>query len=385
MLKKMLSLVLSLMLLAGVVPAVADNGADMLTMEELTAWAESYRQMAEESQPLNDPHDADALTEDGYTYVYDFGTLFFDRPDLTADAVLTGLVVYDMEYPGPRGTQVTSSLDAVLDVFRCDNPQLIGSQTAAVVYLEGREAAGVVLRDGQRIQAIQYAVYGPEMAAGVVYTLQDGLVAAIRAFGLAGHADAALVNDEVEAIESARYSVDYQRVPMSIVGSELTPFGVEDLTLWGLDLTSVTPEEAEVVMGDMLEDVWVENEGEGWLRTVDFADCEMTFAYDSAKQNPVLMMVDMTQDGLEGPRGVRVDDTLSSVLTRFRHGEGAFTGSMELLYGTMDANPAGVVEYGQGGDAIVRYTIDLPDGRIAMLMVDFEAMNAVEVLLYLGE
>lgn len=384
MLKKMLCLLTALLVVLTCVPAFAAQ-TDALTLEELTDWVEGYRQMAMESAPLNDPHDADALTEDGYAFVYDFGTLYFDTPELTEASVLNGVVVYDLQYPGPRGTEVGCTLSSVLDAFRNDNAELVGNHDAAVLYMDDEEAAGVVLRDGQRILAVQYAVFDRSSAAGVIYTLQDDLVAAIRAWGLNGQGDEAMIRAELDELTATKNAMDYRSVLSSLDGSQLTMFGPADLTLCGLDLTSVTPEQAESVLGPMLEDIWEDNEDGGYIRTIDFQDCEMTFLVNAAKDQAVLMMLDVTIDGLEGPRGVRVGDTLSSVLCRFRHGEGEFDGATEVLYGGVGQAVSGVVEYGQTGAAILRYTQPIDGGRTAMLMVSFEQLIANEVLLYFGE
>ena len=87
--RKFICLLLSALLLcAWVIPAMgADNGADPLTWAEVVAWARSLEMQGRAAKPLNDPHDEAALSEDGYAYVYDFGTLYFDSPELTEDAL----------------------------------------------------------------------------------------------------------------------------------------------------------------------------------------------------------------------------------------------------------------------------------------------------------
>lgn len=59
-----------------------------------------------------------------------------------------------------------------------------------------------------------------------------------------------------------------------------------------------------------------------YLRAMEFTTCAMTFSYDAQKTNPKLEVLTIDMDGLEGPRCVRVGDTLSSVISRFRNGEG---------------------------------------------------------------
>ena len=65
MLKRVICLAMTLMLLLGAVVSLAeDNGAGALTWEELEAWAASYKARAMESQPLNDPTEAAAFSEE---------------------------------------------------------------------------------------------------------------------------------------------------------------------------------------------------------------------------------------------------------------------------------------------------------------------------------
>ena len=98
MMKKLLSLCLLLCLLAPVLPARAmDPGTDPLGWEELSAWAAAYLDRALSSELLNDPHDNQAFTEDGYAYVYDFGTLFMSHPDMDEGCRLMGLVLIEEE------------------------------------------------------------------------------------------------------------------------------------------------------------------------------------------------------------------------------------------------------------------------------------------------
>lgn len=384
MLKKILCWMLCLVMMLSCVSALADVQGDMLSEEEVLTWVGNYLHLAEESTLLNNPHDEDALTEDGYAFVYDFGTFYYDTPDLTETSVLLGFVLLDGEYPGPRGTEVGVEAQLVMDAFRNQNEELVGNYHTAVLYFDGTNA-GQVLRDGQRVQGVQYAVYGQEKAIGLTFTVEEGLVSAIRAWGLNGAYDAQLLADEVEEITQASNAVDYRRVPSSEDGSQLSVFGREDLSLNGMDLTTLTPEQAENVMGQVLEDVWMEDDEAGYLRTIGFVDCQMIFSYDKEKENPTLVMLEVSDDGMEGPRGVRVNDTLTSVLCRFRHGEGEFDGTAEVLYGAVDQASSGMAEYAMDGSAILRYAQTLEDGRTAMLIVTFQQLKASDILLTLAD
>ena len=109
----------------------------------------------------------------------------------------------------------------------------------------------------------------------------------------------------------------------------------------------------------------------------------MTFSYDAQKQNPTLEMLSIDMDGLEGPRCVRIGDTLSSVISRFRNGEGDYDGvSREVLYGDGENAPYGLAEYGDDATAGLWYAAKLEDGRTVVLSMSFEQMYLSDITLY---
>lgn len=393
MLKRVICLAMTLMLLLGAAVSLAeDNGAGALTWEELEAWAASYKARAMESQPLNDPTEAAAFSEDGYAFIYEFGMLYMDRPEMTGDAVVRGIVITDPEELAPHGTHIDLLASEVLTAYYNENPELDGDSSFAALYLSDTMPDGAmwgwVQRDGQRLMTIQYAVHeqlatGGEgyTDAGLIYTIQDNLVAAIRAYGL----DARVSEDEVRAtlqeVQQVAQTTGYAQVPSSFMGTDLEPFDRDDLIFSGMDFLEMTPEEAEALFGAAREDHWMEDEN-AWLRTMEFPACSLTFMYDAKQQNPVLEVMTIDMDGMEGPRAVRIGDTFSSVLCRFRYGEGEFDGFTEALYGTMDAAPYGVAEYGDDASATLYYAMKADNGRTVQLYMPFEQMFLSEITLY---
>ena len=57
-------------------------GEGPLTRQELTAFAETVREMALSGVVQNDPSGEDALSEDGITFQYAFGQVYADRPEM---------------------------------------------------------------------------------------------------------------------------------------------------------------------------------------------------------------------------------------------------------------------------------------------------------------
>ena len=394
MMKKCVALFLALMMALSLTTAVAESDADALDYDELMDWAEGFKTRAlAAGAPLNDPTEDAAYTEDGYAFVYDFATLYMDRPEMTADSVLQAVVVYSPEEQGPRGTGVDQLSSEVLNAFYNENNDLQGDSSFAALYVSDTMPAGAlwgwVQRDGQRIETIQYAVHEQLSSGGdgytdcgLVYTLSDNLVAAIRAYGLNETISADEVRSNLDAVQEVSEKTEYAQVPMSINGSELEMFDRDDLIFSGLDFLSLTPEEAEARLGAAQEDDWMEDEG-AYLRSMEFASCTMTFSYDAQKQNPTLEMLSIDMDGLEGPRCVRIGDTLSSVISRFRNGEGDYDGvSREVLYGDGENAPYGLAEYGDDATAGLWYAAKLEDGRTVVLSMSFEQMYLSDITLY---
>ncbi len=394
MMKKCVALFLALMMVLSLTTAVAESDADALDYDELMNWAEGFKTRAlAAGAPLNDPTEEAAYTEDGYAFVYDFATLYMDRPEMTADSVLQAVVVYSPEEQGPRGTGVDQLSSEVLNAFYNENDDLQGDSSFAALYVSDTMPAGAlwgwVQRDGQRIETIQYAVHEQLSSGGdgytdcgLVYTLSDNLVAAIRAYGLNETISADEVRSNLDAVQEVSEKTEYAQVPTSINGSELEMFDRDDLIFSGLDFLSLTPEEAEARLGAAQEDDWMEDEG-AYLRSMEFASCTMTFSYDAQKQNPTLEMLSIDMDGLEGPRCVRIGDTLSSVISRFRNGEGDYDGvSREVLYGDGESAPYGLAEYGDDATAGLWYAAKLEDGRTVVLSMSFEQMYLSDITLY---
>ena len=362
-----------------------ENGT--LSMDELTAWADAVREKASASVLQNDPSDPRAKTEDGYAFVYDFATLYLDRPAWSADAAIQAIVVNEINQPGPRGTAIDQSAQDVLRVFYNENERLDGDATFASLYLLDLMPAsaswGWVQREGQDVLAIQYTVHEQLSTggdgytnAGLVYTIQDGLVAAIRAYGL----NARISKDDLKADLAEAHKVaalsGYKAVETSNDGSMLRKFGADDLTFAGISFLTVTPKEAEKAFGKPLSDTWMKDDNGEHLRTMTFASCEMTFVYNKQKKNPKPYLLAVTSNQMEGPRSIRLGDSFSSDLIRFRFGEGktAGDGLTEQLYGTEQEKESGFATYGNDASASLRYVMTAEDGRRVVLELHYVMM-----------
>ncbi|MBQ8654086.1 MAG: hypothetical protein IJ507_04035 [Clostridia bacterium] len=394
--KRLISLLCALMMLALCMPlAAAEDAGDALTMTELETWVEGYKARAMATQPLNDPTEPAAFSEDGYAFIYEFATLYMDRPEMTGDSVVRNLVVTSPDEVGPRDTRVDMQSYEILAAYYNENPTLAGDRGFAALYVSNMLPSSAqwawVQRDGQRIMTIQYAVQEQAATggdgytdAGVIYTLQDNLVSAIRAYGLDARISLESVQENVAAVQEVMDVSSYVTVPTSIVGTDLEPFQRDDLLFAGMDFLTLTPESAVDSLGECLQDSWMADDTGEFVRTMEFAGCEISFIYDANKENPVPNMLSINEDGMEGPRYVRIGDTFSSVLTRFRHSEGAYDGvSTEALYGSEGSGAWGTAEYGSDGTSTLRYSFPTEKGEVVLYMY-FVNLKLHEVLLYIA-
>lgn len=389
--KKMLCMLL-VMVLCPVIALAEDSAAEMLTWQELSQWAESYISLAWSSEPLNNP--AESQTPDGYEYVFNFATLYADTPTLSTDTTFNAIVLTSAESNGPRNVNVNSALSVVLDAYYTENAKLLGSHESAVLYtvdmLPDSACWAQVLRDGQRVQTVQYAVHeqlatGGEgyTDAGVIYTLAENRVAAVRVYGLNTRISKDAVNEVMFSVMLEAVKNDYAMVPFSYDGASLTPFSEEDLVFSGMDFLALTPDAAIALLGEPMSDLWLDNGESGYIRMQTFPGCEVTYLFNKARTEGQVYMLSITADSFEGPRAARIGDAFSAVYNRFRNGEGEYQeDGTEALYGVVGEGSFGQAVYGSDASAILRYVAALEDGRKVTLHLGFTVMECTEILLY---
>ena len=385
MMKHLLSMLLVLCVtLCPVAWAFADAGA--FTPEEAAAFASEMKEKALQSDLLNDPSDEDALSEDGYALSYAFATLYASRPEMTDDTQLSAIMITDPALSAPRGIQVNAHYSDLLSAFRNDNPTLEGSREGALLYLEGDEASGYAygqaLRDGQRIRSIEY---GSVMPSGDGYTrialtfsIEMNLVSAIRLEGLTESIDASAAAVRYSDLQSLGNEKGYIQYPSSWNGLELTPFSEEDLAFSGIHFLTLQPEN----LGNLAEDVLVSNDEDGWLRVVNTDDFSATFTCREDGSEARIAYLELTSDDVEGPRGVRLGDSISMDLSRFRNGEAEVSedASSEILYGTEGTAPWAKAYYLDGDGMTLRY-VTIAGGREVELYLHYVGSELSEIRL----
>ncbi len=391
--KRLACLALGLTLCALCLPALAaDVGADPLTYEELMTWVDSLEALASREEPMNDPADPESLTEDGYAFVYDFGILYYNQVEANEDRTLLSAVLYDEEVPGPRNTNTLTGAQELLDAFYLENPQLDGTPEEAMVYMTGSLPDGVwwgqVRRDGQWLESVQYTAHertpaGLYTDAGIVFTLQQNTVVAIRAYGIDKLITAEDVQAELSLLTPKLYEGGYVRVPTSAEGASPV-FEEADLQLGWLNLADATPEQALAALGEAEADEEIQQDDGSVLRVMSFEGATLVFTSEAPGGRPVLTLMTLDGGNLEGPRSLRIGDSLTMAMQRFRFGEGESDGETERLYGTPGEGSWGEAEYHDDASAVLRYAAPLKDGRTAQLVVSFEMLELSEVNVSIG-
>ncbi len=359
-----LILALAALFLLPISGMASDTDMGGLTMEELNDWSAAMLARAKDAKPLISDAQAQK-TEDGYEVVYDFATLYLSTPELKDGSVLYAIAVTEHDVECPRGVGVYDTRQTLLSAYANENPTLLGSRDFAVLYLSDslpEEALwGWVQRDGQQVKAVQYAVHerisneGQYTDCGILYSLEEGYVTTVRVYGLSVSVSREQVDQIIAEVMAERQEDGYFAYPQSSAGTDLPPFEREDLLFSGLDFLSLTPETAVEALGAYEAETWLADDTGDWLRIIQWPAAEITFAYSQDKVFKRADTLAVNQRGLEGPRAVMVGDSLSSVLMRFRHGEGEYDGAFsEVLYGDGQTAPYGLAEY-QDATATLRY------------------------------
>ena len=391
MLKKLLCLLLCALMLP--IALAEESTSPMLSLTELEAWAEDYIARAKASKPLNDP--SLTVTPDGYEYVYDFATLYGDTPEMSADTVISTVVVTSEEENGPRNVNVGNAMAVVIGAYYNENPNLLGTKESAVLYTADMlpESAqwAQVLRDGQRVQTIQYAVHEQHATggegytdAGVLYTMADNRVSAIRVYGLNSRIDLTTVNQVMYNMMIAALENNYAQVPFSYDGQSLEKFQAEDLVFSGMDFVNLTPDKAIALFGEPLMDNWADDGDAGYMRSQTYPDFELVYLFNKARTEGRVYMLAIHGDALEGPRAVRLGDDFADIYNRFRNGEGEYQeDGSEMMYGVEGEGSYGKATYGYDASATALYSFLLEDGRRVTLQLFFDIMECSQILLFI--
>ena len=386
MMKKILCLAVILTACAAL-PAAAET-ARPVTAAELGVLLESVRAEALVSEPLNDPADEEAQSEDGTVFRYEVADIYAAGTALTAETPVNVLVFENSEGPVFRGLGIDSILDDVLAAFPTENIDLAGTREGAVLYLRNTGEDGFVygriLRDGQRVTAVEYGEVLPAgdrfRCASVTFSLQETLVTAVRVEGLnpeEGLLDAPYANEFLAELNELYGQDSYRAVKSSRNGVDLTPFDESDLAFDGFSYPDLKP---GTLPGEPEREL-LDNEDGTWLLVCSGDGYEAVFSCDADGENARILSFTIREDHLEGPRGVRLGDLFNEDFCRFRSGENEMREDLtELLYGAEDSASWGMATY-DPDDMSLRYVTETEEGLQVMLVLRYEENYLTAIIL----
>ena len=389
MLKKLLSLLSAICMgLCGL--ASAEGGSEAVTAAELEALLASVREQTAAGEILNNPADETSQSEDGTRFQFEIADLYAEGETLTAETPVNAILFQDSEGWVFRSTGIDTQWMDLLNAFPLDNPSLEGTKEQAVLYLaEGTDGGfryGTALRDGQRLTAVEYGEIVKDGDAyrkiSVTYSLLNGLVTAIRIDGLnpaAAQVGAAQAEEMLNNLRTLAETKEYRQVATSRIGTELTPFGAEDLSFSGISYTALTPE----TLPGAAEKELIDNEDGTWLMRCDGDGFEAVFTCDAEGKNARILSYTILDPDTEGPRCVRLGDLISDDYCRFRSEGNEMSEEMtELLYGTEDSAEWGLASFNYaGGEAFLRYVTEA-DGMRVELLLKYEQNTLKEIILH---
>ncbi len=400
MIRRRICLVLTVLLLlafaqaAFAAPVQPQTGA--LTLEEMENWLKALEDQTAAQQPMNAPVGEESLTPDGYAYLYDTFTLYYNSTG--SDAQLMQAILTDPGTTDPRGIAVGDDQSVLLAAYGWQNPDLMGDGTVAALYLQNELPADArwawAICSGQEVLSLQCTVHsalgdGMYTDMGIRYQLNGGKVESISLYGLDCQGIAAsdmLANlDEVSRL-MAQLSGDDHTASGRWNANGAQPFGVADLSFAGLDFLTLKEADVAALYGDAAStDVLPEMDGFLYLTTQRDG---LQVAYLESADGSVVKAesIAITTPMLEGPRGLRVGMTLEEALALFCcDGSGRVMGSANLLYGDGLASPYGLEQPDGMGGTEVRYLCEAesPNGLLTVtLYLTFQQDLLTEIYLY---
>jgi hypothetical protein len=382
-------------------PALADD-AGVLTEGELSNWINQVLAETRGQQPQNAPVGEESRTEDGYAFLYPSATLYYDKPVLDGASVLHGFAITDEAAVTPRGIRLGSPVETLIAAYGWQNHELFGDGSLAVFYQLSQLPGGAYwswagLDEGgiSSVRCAVHAAFGTEgmyTDAGILYQVQSGVVTSINVYGLDQQITLAEVESNLRAVTAVQASISGDagmNTAVSAAGnfvkSEAPAFYSGDLAFEGIDFLTLDEKGAEATFGAPQQETWVPDGTSGWFYTADFGGLTLTFVLDANKQNARLESLNILREGVPGPRGILIGDTLDSVLARFQSdGTGETLETEALLYGDGQTPPYGALALLDGA-ATLRYVTQADDGGImreVTLRLSFVGGQLKDMLLY---
>lgn len=382
--KKLILLLLALTLLVFAVSGFAEAtvaetvaSPTPLTSAEVRDAVDSFHKLALGLEPLGTERSADEDGPDVWTIEYDFGFIHTGDEKLTENSTIYGITVLTGEHEIVRGLSVGTSQSDLLSAFKCDNTGLAGDRFGALLSLDGNPEAGftaaTLSRDGQRNNYIMWQVTeakdGLFLNDGMICYLDGGMISGVDLY-ISGDTTPEEVADVWSLMTELSEKDDYVAVDMNYTdGAMLEPFSTADLVFSGIDFLNDVSES----LPDLLDEVMIDNGDGTFLHRVDGIGYTAILHADEEMRDLSLLQITILSDDIEGPRGVRLGDSLIDDRVRFRYEDTEFDYDhmTQLLYGDGVTAPYGIAIYGTDGSAELRYLLCTEDDREILLLLTY--------------
>ena len=354
--------------------------AEPLSAEAIRNAIGAYRETAMKSECLASDPSEDTENDESWVLTYGFGSMSASTEKLTEKSVIYDITVMEQDQEVLPGMKIGMLEKSLLSSFRNDNAGLAGDYYGALVYLDGDPENGFnaafLSREGQRNTYILYQTVTPngDMFDNVcaLCFIDGGVVNAIELFA----ADKALSPEDAAGAYSilAEYSDKDEYIAVTTDlnnGTKLEPFSVEDLFFSGIDFLMTTSAE----LPNRLDESYIDNGDGTYLHKIIGEGYSAIFAADQDGKDLCVDTITIVGDNMEGPRSVRIGDSLIDDQTRFRYEdtEYDYENMTQLLYGTRGTAPYGIAEYHTDGSAELTYTIGVEDGMTVMLRLEYSS------------
>lgn len=314
-----------LCLLILLLPLFAPAEPGPLSAAELLAWREDIWDLMTRMEPQNDPAATfDPEGEERFLFAYSFGTAEVLSPEVTEGAAegLAEAEVVTKTVACPRGIAVGDSLERVLAAYPNENAALAGDRAYAALYTRGEAAGesgwGWVLRNGQAVECVQYAVACPAegmegyyLDLNLWYIMGGGRVTAIRATGFSDLITGEEAAANLEAARDIAGRADF--VPdISTAQADGHPLSPEDMSFAGFALAEATRDDVIQALGEPLSEAL---DGTGYVSTLEYPGALVEFFEQEGRWR--LRAILVTGDTLLGPRGIQIGDSTEQVAALF--------------------------------------------------------------------
>ncbi len=329
--------------------------------------------------------------EGGYLVRGEEYELLLAGEDVSADSVVLSAALGggheengEKTWEGPRGSRPDMLVEELLALFLNDNPNLSGRADSAALYIAGELPAathtGFILRDGRRVQLVEYDVYYQAeqgvVRAGIQFTVEQGFVSFIRSFA----SPQALSQEEAGQELAKLRELQEQHAYIALGVKDGSQLAREDFVLGGLDFFDASPEAAKALLGPAVDEQSLEDSDGGKLLVLQWEGYEAVFSLRA--EGSLAQRLQVFGGAFEGPRGLRLGDTLAQAISRFEHtGDAAQPGA---LYGDAQGQ---VPPYGllvQSDDSsLLYYVIEAQAGKAALMLEFVDDLLVSMTLTYL--